>query len=221
MGLRLRYAYKEQFVESQYFRQSLGSIYPIVELRGTFGLKDVWNSGYAYQKASISVSDNVKIAPLGSIYYNVFAGQVFGTVPYPLLEIIPGNEFYYYSRHAFNMMTRYEFIADRYTGFNFEHSIGGGVFNYVPFLKKAKLRQFWTAKGIIGSLNEENSKLNLNKGYPFRTLVSHPYVEVGTGVENILQLFRIDFIWRVTPAPLPYENRSKYFGIFGSVKFRF
>jgi hypothetical protein len=44
---------------------------------------------------------------------------------------------------------------------------------------------------------------------------------VGTGIENILQLFRIDFIWRVTPKPLPTEERAKYFGIFGSVRFRF
>jgi hypothetical protein len=221
IGLRLRYAYKEEFVESHYFRQSLGSKYPIVELRGSVGLKDVLASGYDYKKASISVSDNVKIAPFGSIYYNLFAGKVFGTVPYPLLEVHPGNEFHYYSRQAFNMMTRYEFISDQYAGFNFEHSIGGGIFNYIPYLKKAKLRQFWTAKGIIGSLNEENSKLNLGKGYEFRTLESSPYIEVGTGIENILQLFRIDFIWRVTPKPLPTEERAKYFGIFGSVRFRF
>ena len=55
----------------------------------------------------------------------------------------------------------------------------------------------------------------------FRTLESSPYIEVGTGVENILQLFRIDFIWRVTPKPLATEERSRYFGIFGSVKFKF
>jgi len=221
IGLRLRYAYKEEFVEAHYFRQSLGSKYPIVELRGTMGMKDVLASGYDYKKASVSVSDNVRIAPFGSIYYNLFAGKVFGTVPYPLLEVHPGNEFHYYSRQAFNMMTRYEFISDQYAGFNVEHSIGGGIFNYIPYLKRAKLRQFWTAKGIIGSLNDDNSKLNLNKGYAFRTLESSPYIEVGTGIENILQLLRLDFIWRVTPKPAPNEERSKYFGIFGSVRFKF
>ncbi len=221
VGLRLRYAFREEFIESHYFRQSLGSKYPIVELRGSLGLKGVLGSGYQYQKASVSVSDNVRISPLGSIYYNLFAGQVFGTVPYPLLEVHPGNEFHYYTRQAFNMMTRYEFISDRYAGFNFEHSIGGGIFNYIPYLKKARLRQFWTAKGIVGSLNDENTKLNLTKDYTFRTLEGSPYMEVGTGIENILQLFRIDFIWRVTPKPLATEERSKYFGIFGSVRFKF
>jgi hypothetical protein len=222
LGLRLRYAYKENFIESHYFRSSLGSIYPIVELRASVGLRDVLNSGYDYKKVSLSISDHVKIAPFGSIYYNVFGGKVFGTLPYPLLEVHPGNEFYYYNRQAFNMMNRYEFISDQYAGFNFEHTIGGGIFNYIPLLKKAKLRQFWTAKGIIGSLNDENKALNLDKGgYTFRTLENNPYIEVGTGIENILQLLRIDFVWRVTPKPLPTEEKSRYFGIFGSVKFNF
>jgi hypothetical protein len=221
VGLRLRYAYKEDFLESNYYRTSLGSIYPIVEIRASMGIKGAFNSGYEYQKASISVSDNWRIAPFGTLYYNLFAGQTFGTLPYPLLDIAPGNEFRYYLRSAFNMMNRYEFISDRYAGFNIEHTIGGGIFNYIPYLKKAKFRQFWTAKGIIGSLSPANTALNLNKGYEFRSLQEHPYIEVGTGVENILQVLRLDFVWRVTPAPLPGESRSKYFGIFGSLRFNF
>lgn len=220
-NIRLRFAYKEKFLTGNYYRVSLGSDYPIVEARYGIGLKGVLNSGYDYQKVSLSVSDRVKISPLGSIYYNVFAGKYFGTLPYPLLEIHPGNEFYYYNKYAFNMMNRYEFISDQYAGFNIEHTIGGGVFNYIPYLKKLKLRQFWTAKGLIGSLTDQNKALNLDKGYPFRTLEGSPYIELGTGVENILQLFRIDFVWRVTPKALPDEPKEKYFGIFGSVRFNF
>ena len=221
VGLRLRYAYKETFLEAHYFRTSLGSQYPIPELRISYGAPNVLGSIYEYKKATLSVSDNVKIAPLGSIYYNVFAGRTFGTLPYNLLDVAPGNEFYYYNRYAFNMMNRFEFISDRYAGFNFEHDIGGGIFNYIPYLRRAKLRQFWTAKGIIGGLSDANKALNLDKGYTFKTLENSPYIEVGTGVENIFQLFRIDFIWRVLPKPLPDEEQARYFGIFGSVKFSF
>ena len=220
-GVRLRFAYKEKFLEGNYYRVSLGSDYPIVEARFGYGIPNALGSNYQYQKASLSVSDRVKIAPLGSIYYNVFAGKTFGTLPYPLLEVHPGNEFHYYNIYAFNMMNRYEFISDQYAGFNVEHTIGGGIFNYIPYLKKAKLRQFWTAKGIIGSLTDDNKKLNFDKGYTFRTLQGNPYVEIGTGIENIFQLFRIDFVWRVTPKPLPEESKEKYFGIFGSVRFNF
>lgn len=221
IGLKLRYAFKEEFLEAQYFRQSLGSKYPIVELRGRVGVKGVFGSAYEYKKLNASISDYINVSPLGTIYYNLFAGQVFGTLPYNLLEVHPGNENYYYNRLAFNMMNRYEFISDRFAGFNVEHNIGGGIFNYIPYLKRAKLRQFWTAKGVIGSLSAENQALNLNKGYAFKTLENSPYMEVGTGVGNILQVFRIDFVWRVLPTPLPGEERGKHFGIFGSVRLNF
>jgi hypothetical protein len=119
------------------------------------------------------------------------------------------------------MMSQYEFLSDQYAGLNIEHSIGGGIFKLIPGVKKLKLRQFWTAKGVIGSLNDSNTALNLNKGYSFRTLEGSPYLEIGTGIENILKLFRVDFIWRVTPKTLPASPGGQIpssFGIFGSIK---
>ena len=118
-------------------------------------------------------------------------------------------------------MSTYEFISDRYAGVNIEHNVGGGIFNYIPALKRLKFRQFWTAKGVIGDLSQDNRNLNLNAGYPFKTLKGDPYLELGTGVSNIFQIFRIDFDWRVSPVPQSTEVKSKYFGIFGSVQFQF
>ena len=221
VGVELRYAYKEKYVEGQYLRVNLGSKYPIVDFEADAGIKNVLNSAYQYQKTLLSVTESVNIPPLGHLYYNVFAGKYFGTLPYPLLNIQPGNEYLYYNRYAFEMMNTYEFISDQYVGFNMEHDIGGGIFNRIPLLKKLKFRQFWTAKGVIGSLNKDNTELNLNKGFPFRTLQGSPYLELGTGVSNIFRIFRIDFDWRVTPAPLHNEAKSGYFGIFGSVQLEF
>ena len=221
LNLRLRFAYKEKFVEGNYYRYSLGSTYPVVEARIGIGLKNVLNGGYDYQKVSLSVSDYIQIPPMGILYANIFGGKYFGTLPYPLLEIHPGNEFYYYNKYAFAMMNNYEFISDQYAGINLEHNIGGGVFNYIPLLKRLKMRQFWTAKALYGDLSNANKLLNLNKGYPFRTLDEQPYVELGTGISNILQVFRVDFVWRVSPKSPPGEPLSRRFGIFGSVRFNF
>ena len=221
INIRFRFAHKEKFLEGNYYRVSLGTTYPIVEVRYGLGVKNVLNSGYQYHKLTGSISDNLQIAPLGTLYYNLFAGRYFGLLPYPLLEVHPGNEFHYYNKYAFNMMNRFEFISDRYAGVNLEHNVGGGIFNYIPYLKKLKMRQFWTAKVLYGDLSEDNKALNLSKGYTFRTLDEIPYVELGTGISNILQVFRIDFVWRVSPKLLPEESQEKYFGIFGSLRFNF
>ncbi|MEZ5017775.1 MAG: DUF5686 family protein [Flavipsychrobacter sp.] len=221
IGITLRYAPRERFVEGNYFRFSLGSKKPIVQLRYAMGIKGIFNSGYNYHRINFSVSDRVEIAPFGSLYVNVFGGKYFGDLPYTLLEQHPGNESYYYNKYAFNMMNQYEFLSDQFVGANLEHSIGGGVFKYIPLVKKLNLRQFWTAKGVVGSLTDANAAINLNKGFMFRTLSNDPYVEVGTGIENIFRLFRVDFIWRVTPSSLPNEVLQRNFGVLGSMKVTF
>ncbi len=220
-SVSLRLAWKEKFISGKFRRVSLGSKYPVVEARYGHGFKGLLGGAYRYDKISLGISDRVRLGALGKGRYVVFAGKIFGTLPYPLLEVHPGNDYYSYNPRAFNMMNRYEFLSDEYAGFMWEHNIGGGLFNYVPVLKKAKLRQFWTLKGIMGQLSPENQKLNLHQGFAFRTLERKPYVEIGTGVENIFQLFRVDFIWRVMPAPLPGEHPNRYFGVFGSLKLEF
>jgi hypothetical protein len=219
--LKVRFAYLEKFLESYFYRSSLGSQYPIAELRLSRGISGILNSSYNYSKAYLSVSDYLKIAPFGSLYYNFFGGKIFGTLPYMLLEVHPGNEIYYYNKYAFNLMNRYEYISDKYAGFNIEHNIGNGLFKYIPITRKLKFRQFWSAKGLIGSMSKENYALNVNNPYnSFQTLNGKTYIEVGTGVDNILKVFRIDFVWRLTPRPLPPEQ-IKRFGIFGSFRLAF
>jgi hypothetical protein len=207
--VRLRYAYLERFLESTFNRISLGSPYPIVDLRYTKGLSHVFNSGYDYHKLSLSVSDYLKVAPYGNMYYNVFAGRTFGTLPYMLLDVAPGNEIYYYNKYAFNLMNRYEYIHDRFAGFNIEHNFGNGMFRFVPLTRKLKFRQFWTAKALWGSLSPANRALNFSNGYPFQALDGRTYLELGTGVDNIFKVLRLDFIWR-PPTALDCSVRSAF-----------
>ncbi len=221
MGLRLRFAYNEQFFETNFNRYSLGSAFPILELQYARGLPNVFNSNYSYDRLYASVSDYMKIAPYGSLYYNVFAGKTNGTLPYMLLNVMPGNEIYYYNKYAFNLMARFEYISDRYAGFNVEHNFGNGIFRYIPLTRKLKFRQFWSAKAITGGISDANKALNFNNTYnQFKDLDGKVYMELGTGVDNIFKVFRLDFVWRVLPRPLPVESVSR-FGIFGSFRLAF
>lgn len=221
IGIELKYAHKEQFVEGNYYVTSLGTTFPIIKLNLALGLKNLLGGNYNYQKVRLTLSDNQKIPRMGSLYYNVFAGKTFGTLPYSLLDIHPGNEFYYYASHSFNMMYRYEYMSDQYVGLITEHSLGSLFFKYIPYVKKMKVRAFWNMKGVYGSLSSSNQSLNLNKGYPFQTLAKSPYLEVGTGLENIFKVLRVDFVWRVLPYRAQIDNPARRFGVFGSMKFAF
>ncbi|MEI6947593.1 DUF5686 family protein [Paraflavisolibacter sp. H34] len=225
-SVRLRFAYLEKFLEGDFLRLSLGSPLPIAEVKYTRGISGVLNSSYDYHKLSGSVSDYIKVPPFGTLYVNIFGGKTFGTLPYTFLDIAPGNEIYYYNRYAFNMMNRYEYIHDRYAGFNVEHTFGNGIFRFTPLTRKLRFRQFWTAKGLWGTLNEENKALNYVGDYPFRSLDGKRYLELGTGVDNILKVLRVDFVWRVLPRSVPAANgasagAAQRFGVFGSFRLAF
>lgn len=220
-SIMFRFAYLEKFLESHFYRVSMGSPYPIVEFKYSKGFSGVFNSNYNYHKLFGSVYDYVKIPPYGSIYYNFFGGRTYGTLPYMLLDVLPGNEMYYYNKYAFSLMNRFQYITDRYAGAIFEHNFGNGLFRFIPFTRKLKFRQFYNFKFIVGDLSKENYDLNFNNGYnSFRSLGGKPYMEIGTGVDNILKFFRIDLVWRVLPRPLP-DNHIERFGVFGSFRLGF
>jgi len=217
IALKLRFAYLEQFFEGDYFRYSLGTKYPVVELMVTKGIPGVFNSAYSYTKLSATVKDFMKISPLGTLSYKVYAGQIFGTLPFTYLEIHPGNDLFYYNKSTFNLMNRFEYVSDKYAGFNVEHNIGSGIFRFTPLTRKLKWRQFWNVKTLWGSINTENKKVNNSTGFKF--LNGGNYTEIGTGIDNIFRVFRVDFVWRLAP-PSDISHYSR-FGIFGSFQFQF
>jgi hypothetical protein len=217
VAFRIRFAYLERFLESHFYRSSLGSPYPIGEINISHGFPGVLKSSYSYTKIFASVSDDVKIPPLGSLSWMVYGGRTFGTLPYTFLDINPGNELYYHNKYAFNMMNRWEFVHDKYAGVNLEYNIGNGIFRWFP---KFRFRQFWTAKALWGSLSDANKAFNFKQGHNFQSLDGKTYLELGIGIDNILHVFRIDFVWRVLPPTLPKEG-DKAFGIFGSFRLGF
>jgi Family of unknown function (DUF5686)/CarboxypepD_reg-like domain len=220
IALRLRFAYMEQFLEGDYFRYSLGTKYPIAEVIVAKGITGVAQSSANYTKISASIKDFIKIAPLGSFSYKIYAGKINGDLPFTLLENHPGNDIYYYNKTSFNLMTRFEYLSDKYAGINAEHNIGSGLFRFIPITRKLKLRQFWNVKTLWGSLSAENAAINNNSTNSFKTLDGKTYIEVGTGIDNIFKVFRLDFVWRIAPTPLPQIKIAR-FGIFGSFQIQF
>ena len=219
-SIRLRFAYLERFLENTFYRTSLGSPYPVAEIKYTKGISGIFNSSYNYSKLSGSVHYDKKIPPFGSMYINAFAGKTFGTLPYLFLDVAPGNEIYYYNEHTFNLMNKWEYIHDQYAGVNVEHNFGNGLFRFIPLTRKLKFRQFWTAKALWGSLSDKNYQLNKASGLNFQSLNGKTYLEVGTGVDNIFKVLRFDFIYR----PLPLQNskiNNQRWGVFGSFHISF
>jgi hypothetical protein len=216
LTMQLRFAYQEKYIMGEFERMSLGTKYPIFEANITYGIPGLFASNQEYFRMILQMKQWFNVMNIGWSKYVVETGKLWGTVPYPLLEIAPGNQTLISDQYAYNLMNYYEFINDEYISVFYTHHFDGLFFNRLPLLRKLKWREVIHAKGIIGNISEKNANFSIFPSYSY-SLVK-PYYEVGVGIENILKIGRIDFIWRLNHHEHPNTPR---FGIFGALQFAF
>lgn len=214
----------EKFFSDGFTRTTLGTKKPIFELEYTAGIKGVLGSDYGYHKLVFSMKQRLN-SVLGFTHYKITAGKTFGDAPYPLLTIHLGNQSWFHNRNAFNMMREFEYVSDTYASLTVEHHFDGLLFNTIPGFRRLGWREVLIGKVLWGQLSPHNRQL-INM--PESINAPNWYAEVGFGVENIFSLFRIDFLWRLTPPydanyadPKSYMGYGKSFGIKLSIEPRF
>ena len=196
--LNVRFAFREKFISGDFNRISLGTKWPAIQLSYSKSLQNAFQGEYDYQKVVLNLNDRVRLVSiLGYTDYTLEAGKIFGTLPYPLMELHGGNETYVYDYMAYNMMKYYEFASDQYASIGVFHHFEGILFNKIPLIKKLKWREVVTCKALWGTVNDKNKKVII---FPttLSALGNEPYVEVSAGIENIFKVFRIDALWRST-----------------------
>ncbi len=224
-SLSLRWSHKERYITQHYRRGSLGSYYPIITLTYTKGIKvdnGILKSDFNFSKWNLYLEHNFPDGRIGNLSYILDVGYTNGVLPIILLNVLKGNDTYYYNKYAFNNMNRYEFVTDKYISLSVQQSFGSFPFKYVPLMKRLKWRSLITFKGVTGGMSETNKIAN---GYydpsinpNFTVPDKKPYVETGVGIDNILHVLRIDGLWRLTYLDNPNTPR---FGIRVSVAFKF
>lgn len=207
VSLLTRFLLHEKFVVTKHGRTSLGSRYPLIQTTITQGFKGTFKSDFTYTKIDFKINDDIKINPIGYGYYSISVGKMWGTVPYPLLFVHPGNETYIYDYAAFNMMNYYEFVSDVYGSIYYAHHFDGFFLDKIPLLRKLKWREVASIKAISGYLSNKNREILVNPN-AFSSLTK-PYMEAGLGVENILKVLRVDFLWRMTYTDGNYNELYK------------
>lgn len=227
LSVGVRLSKNEKIYRSAFDKNSLGSIYPILTLSATAGLKNLLHNNPEYYRVDGSIFYRPELPPLGHSEILVQAGQIWGDVPYPLLKLHEGNGTYFYDPYAFSCMDYYEFASDRWVACFFEHHFGGVLLGKIPLLKRLKLREVLVAKGVWGTLSEQNdgSLTDTRARLRFPTglgSVEKPYFEAGFGIENIFRLVRVDFIWRLSHRdPLPGGRKPQNFSINASLHLDF
>lgn len=196
-SLLFRYSYQEKFIEKKNKRTSLGSEFPVFQISLSKGLDGFLKGNYNYTRMGVRMSHRLNTFPYGFLDYALEGGWSHGTVPFPMLFVHRGNESWRYDYTAFNLMNHYEFYTDRYVSATAVHHLDGWLWRRIPLLRKLDWRELISAKILLGHLDKKNRNLMMPPS-PVSVVRDVPYIEAGTGLENVLRFFRVDMLWRIT-----------------------
>ncbi len=235
LSFQMRFAPNEQYVQGRSYRMPFFNKYPVFTFRFTAGMKDWLGGQYEYQGASLNIFKRFYMSLLGSMRVDAEIGKFWGKgIPYFMLHLPKANQSYAYRTTSFNMMNYQEFVSDEYAWLMVEHNFNGFIFNKIPLLRKAKLREVITFKAIYGNLTDDNNPntnpefiqfVKTDDGRPVSyNLQEKPYMEASVGVGNIVKFLRIDVLRRLTyldNPEVPTMFGVKGLGLRARVKFEF
>ena len=150
-----------------------------------------------------SAEKRIWLSSFGHIDAKLTAGAIWNRAPYTRLYIPSGNSSIWVSNNSFNSMQPMEFIMDRYVAFFATYHLKGWILNRIPLINRLRLREVMGFNILYGGLTDKNNVdidcVGLYKmpdvTKPFGDV---PYMEYSLGIENILRIFRIDFVRRLT-----------------------
>lgn len=194
-------------------RDVVDNPYPRIFVNYAAGYKGIANSDFDYQRLQLYYKQPILIGPIGRTNLIMEAGKTFGTVPLGLMSIVPGNQTYFTIENTFSNLNFYEFVADQYVTFQWEHNFHGKLFARVPGLRKLNLREIVGVKGVYGTVSQDNININAS-GLTYRA-PEDVYWEYSAGIGNIFKVFRIDFSWRGNYLNMPDAQKFAVKGSFG------
>ena len=204
LGVTLRYAPGETFVNTKQRRVPVSLDAPTFTLSHTAGFKGVLGGEYNFNLTEASIRKRFWLGSWGKL-----------DVPFPLLNLPMANLSYItQNNESFNLINNMEFLNDRYASLNLSYDMNGKLFNRIPLIKKLKWREMFRIRGLWGTLTDKNNPYKSNNPdlflFPMRDGVptSHvmgktPYVEASVGIYNIFKLLHIEYVRRLTYTDIP------------------
>lgn len=215
LGVTLRYAPGETYVNTKQRRVPVSLDAPIFTLSHTAGFKGVLGGEYNFNLTEASVRKRFWFGSWGKLDVTARAGAQWNTVPFPLLNLPMANLSYIsQNNESFNLINNMEFLNDRYASLNLSYDMNGKLFNRIPLIKKLKWREMFRIRGLWGTLTDKNNPYKssnpdlflfpMRDGMPTSHIMGKtPYLEASVGIYNIFKLLHIEYVRRLTYTDIP------------------
>lgn len=214
VSVTLRYAPGEKFYQTRSHRLPVSKDAPVMELTHTWAPKSAFNNMWGVNKTEISLFKRFWLSAFGYTDIIVKGGHVWSRSPFGQLLIPNANLTYIIQPESFALMNPMEFINDSYVSWDVTYWANGALLNYIPLIKKLKLREAFAFRGVWGHLSRRNDPLcnpgllNFPAGAGVHTDTSRPYMEIAVGLDNIFRVLRVDYVWRLSYRNTPGASNS-------------
>lgn len=210
----LRYAPGEKFYQTRSYRIPINMDAPIVSLTHTYMPKGFMGSLFEINKTEVGVQKRFWFSAFGYTDVIVKGAKLWSKASYPDLLLPNANLSYTIQPESYALMNAMEFVNDQYLSWDVTYWGNGILMNRLPLIKKLKLREVISMRGLWGSLSDKNNPAKCNDvfAFPGETLCQEmgrtPYMEMGVGLDNIFTILRVDYVWRLSYRNTPGVNRN-------------
>ena len=151
------------------------------------------------------IRDSFWLSAFGFIDCYAGGGHVWGQTDFLDLLIPNANLSYTIQPQSFALMNPLEFVNTSYVSWDLTYWLNGALFNMIPLVKKARLREVVGFRGLYGSRSARCTPSPENPGliaFPAaavtRPMDQGPYMELSAGVDNLFRILRVDYVWRLS-----------------------
>ena len=210
---QLRFAPGETFYQARSYRIPINMDAPIITLTQTYMPKGFLGSLHEVNKTELGLQKRFWFSAFGYADVIIKGEKVWSRVAYPDLLLPNVNLSYTIQPESYALMKPMEFINDQALSWDLTYWGNGVLMNRLPLIKKLRLREVLTLRGLWGSLSDKNdpslisnhSSLISDEDAIFlfpadalcQAMGDKPYMEAGVGIDNILTILRVDYVWRL------------------------
>lgn len=213
--VELRYAPGEKFYQTASNRFPISLDAPVFLIYQKYGSRSKFGNFGSVNSTEVSFRKRFWLSAFGFIDVIAKGGHVWSAhTPFNHLFIANTNLSYTIQPESFALTAPMEFVADSYGMLDLTYWANGAMLNFIPGVKKAKLREAFSLRGFYGSLTARNDPavtdgLIMWPGCQTTAERLHtPYLEASVGLDNILRCLRVDYVWRLTHRHSPVDGAS-------------
>lgn len=216
----LRWAPFEKFYYRNLERTTIVENHPVFKIQYNKGLKGFWGANYEYDALRFAASKRFFMNQIGFGDVTFSTGKIWGTLPYPLLEIPNVEGVQDRFSISYERTKTLEFVADEFVKVSYDHQFDGFFLNKIPLIKKLKLREIVGVKMFYGKLSDRNNPQKSddvilfdrgNDGHVMTNVLgNNPYWEGYIGLQNIFKILQVQYYKRLNYVSFPNARSDSF-----------